>query len=123
MCSGPTIEDNQAAQALSDQRHPDKRKAPRPPRIGPDGEPLEDAANDHIRRSEDAKERSRSRVGTPGFEAPGLAVGPPGVEADTTVHYSRPLINGPTTIGRFALNHTRPTGITALKPGFPRIGR
>ena len=113
MCSGPTIE----------AKSPDKGKATRTPRVGPAGESLGGLTNDHIRRSDDQKLENEERVGVPGMEAPGLSLDP-GAGSRVVSGVGTPLtLGGPTTIGRFALNHTRPTGITALKPGFPRIGR
>lgn len=114
MCSGPSVQKSSGTSTPA-------RRTQAPRVVDPDGE---QSRNTHVERSDEAKERQKSLVGMPGFEGTGTVVDVTTDPAGTGTPVKGPgLFSGLTTIGRFALNHTRPTGITALKPGFPKIGR
>jgi hypothetical protein len=124
MCSGPTLVDRTSANAVGMSRRSPTATS-RTPRIRttPDGDVLDVGdTNERVSRSDEIKERNRDRVLPPGAEQPGL-VPDTSPEAPDVAYTSPPLLGGPATIGRFSINHTRARGITALKPGFPKIGR
>jgi hypothetical protein len=126
MCSGPSVKAGATAgthglPSPTQQSTPPRRT--RRARVGEDGEPLDGITNDRIRRSDDVKLENNERVGVPGMEAPGLVTDPTAADRVGSVTGVPFSLGGPATIGRFSLNHTRARGITALKPGFPKIGR